>query len=273
MRRTARARWREAIAGMAATVWPPAGAAAMRLARHRRWLTGHRACNARTPLKRGGRRVQITPRSRDRRNAARRPTIAACSRPLLLPRRSPQRRRRPPRRPPLGRGPLGLQPPRSTSTRAAVAFPADADDVAAAVAYAREAGLRVAPQATGHNQGAARRPGGHAAAQRQPRSRRSASTRPPSASASAPASSGTASRRGSPPTAWPACTARRPTSASPATRSAAAWAGWRASTACRPTPSRRSSSSPPTASSCAPTPSTSRTCSGRCAAAAATSAS
>jgi FAD/FMN-containing dehydrogenase len=36
---------------------------------------------------------------------------------------------------------------------AAVAFPADADDVAAAVAYAREAGLRVAPQATAHNQG------------------------------------------------------------------------------------------------------------------------
>jgi hypothetical protein len=37
---------------------------------------------------------------------------------------------------------------------AAVAFPADAEDVAAAVAYAREAGLRVAPQATAHNQGA-----------------------------------------------------------------------------------------------------------------------
>lgn len=36
---------------------------------------------------------------------------------------------------------------------AAVAFPVDADDVAAAVAYARRAGLRVAPQATGHNQG------------------------------------------------------------------------------------------------------------------------
>jgi FAD binding domain len=36
---------------------------------------------------------------------------------------------------------------------AAVAFPADADDVVAAVAYARAAGLRVAPQATGHNQG------------------------------------------------------------------------------------------------------------------------
>jgi FAD/FMN-containing dehydrogenase len=36
---------------------------------------------------------------------------------------------------------------------AAVAFPADAADVATAVAYARAAGLRVAPQATGHNQG------------------------------------------------------------------------------------------------------------------------
>jgi FAD/FMN-containing dehydrogenase len=36
---------------------------------------------------------------------------------------------------------------------AAVAFPADADDVALAVTYARAAGLRVAPQATAHNQG------------------------------------------------------------------------------------------------------------------------
>ncbi len=34
----------------------------------------------------------------------------------------------------------------------AVAFPLDAPDVAAAVSYARRAGLRVAPQATGHNQ-------------------------------------------------------------------------------------------------------------------------
>jgi FAD binding domain len=36
---------------------------------------------------------------------------------------------------------------------AAVAFPASAEDVAVAVAYARAAGLRVAPQATAHNQG------------------------------------------------------------------------------------------------------------------------
>jgi hypothetical protein len=36
---------------------------------------------------------------------------------------------------------------------AAVVHPADARDVAAAVAYARSAGLRVAPQATAHNQG------------------------------------------------------------------------------------------------------------------------
>ncbi len=36
---------------------------------------------------------------------------------------------------------------------AAVAFPADADEVAAAVALARRAGWRVAPQATAHNQG------------------------------------------------------------------------------------------------------------------------
>src|SRR5690349_4201781 len=36
---------------------------------------------------------------------------------------------------------------------AAFALPADADDVAAAVAHAADAGLRVAPQATGHNAG------------------------------------------------------------------------------------------------------------------------
>jgi FAD/FMN-containing dehydrogenase len=36
---------------------------------------------------------------------------------------------------------------------AAIAFPASAQDVAGAVAYARAAGLRVAPQATAHNQG------------------------------------------------------------------------------------------------------------------------
>ena len=36
---------------------------------------------------------------------------------------------------------------------AAVAFPVDEADVAAAVAFAAREGLRVAPQATGHNQG------------------------------------------------------------------------------------------------------------------------
>ena len=36
---------------------------------------------------------------------------------------------------------------------AAIAFPADAEEVIAAVDYARAAGLRIAPQATGHNQG------------------------------------------------------------------------------------------------------------------------
>jgi FAD/FMN-containing dehydrogenase len=36
---------------------------------------------------------------------------------------------------------------------AAIALPANADDVSVAVAYARAAGLRVAPQATAHNQG------------------------------------------------------------------------------------------------------------------------
>ena len=96
---------------------------------------------------------------------------------------------------------------------AAVAFPADAEDVATAVAYARAAGLRVAPQATGHNQGplgglentlllnVSRLAGGPA------------STRARSACGSARAPSGSASRRGCPRTASPACTAPRPTSA------------------------------------------------------------
>ena len=73
-------------------------------------------------------------------------------------------------------------------------------------------------------------------------------------------------------TGWPRCTAPRPTSASPATRSAAASAGTPASSACRPTASPRSSWSPPTARWSAPTRPRTRSCSGRCAAAAATSA-
>ena len=116
---------------------------------------------------------------------------------------------------------------------AAVAFPADADDVAAAVAYARDA-----------------RPAGRAAGDRPQRRARSAASSARCCSTSAgsrtsrstPGAQARARRRRrelgarraarSPPTASPRCTAPRPTSASPATRSAAASAGSPASTAC-----------------------------------------
>jgi FAD/FMN-containing dehydrogenase len=117
---------------------------------------------------------------------------------------------------------------------AAVALPADARDVAAAVAYARRAGLRVAPQATAHNQGplgdlentlllnvgALQEVRVDAGAQRV---RVGAGVKwdrvAPRLSAH-----GLAGLHGS-----------SPDVGSPATHSAAAWVGWRASTACRPT--------------------------------------
>ena len=155
----------------------------------------------------------------------------------------------------------------------AIAFPADEREVAAVVADAREHGLRVAPQATGHNAGPLGSLEGTLILNTSAltgvsidadarRVRVGAATRWEAGDA-APVRA-RAGRR---------CTAPRPTSASSATRSAAGSAGSPASTACRRTRSRRSSSSPPTAASCAPTPSTSPSCSGPCAAAAATSAS
>src|SRR4051812_16134886 len=118
---------------------------------------------------------------------------------------------------------------------AAVALPADAREVAAAVAYAHRAGLRVAPQGAAHNQGPLGDLG-DTLLLTSASSRRSASTRGRSECGSAPGSSGTAWSRGSRPTVSPPSTVHRPTSASPDTRSAAAWAGSPASTGCRPTP-------------------------------------
>ena len=96
---------------------------------------------------------------------------------------------------------------------AAVAFPADAARRRRAPSPTPAppgcASRRRRPR---HNQGPLGDARGHAAAQRQPRCRRSASIPAPGACASAPASSGTASRRACPPTASRACTAPRPTS-------------------------------------------------------------
>ena len=91
---------------------------------------------------------------------------------------------------------------------------------------------------------------------------------------SAPARSGSTSSRRPRRTAWPRCTAPPPTSASSATPSAAA-SGWYARAA-RPGHQqrhRRRAGHRRRHAWCAPTPSTSPTCSGRSAAAAATSAS
>ena len=136
----------------------------------------------------------------------------------------------------------------------AIAFPANEREVAAVVAHASERGLRVAPQATGHNPGplgslegtlilnTSALTGVSIDASRAARARRRGDE--------------VGAGHAAPVRARPGgvCTAPRPTWASSATRSAAASAGSRASTACRPTPSPRSSSSPPRATSCAPTP-------------------
>ena len=158
---------------------------------------------------------------------------------------------------------------------AAVAFPANADDVIAIVDSARRRGLKVAPQGTGHNAApladlsdtiiirTSEMRGVHvdAEAARPRRSRARCGAISP----------GVASDAGLAPP-WPA---RRTTSASSATRSAAAlsWLARRHGLAADNVPPP-SSSSPPTAGTCVPTPAArTRSCSGRCAAAAATSAS
>ena len=105
---------------------------------------------------------------------------------------------------------------------ALVAFPEDADDVVAIVDYAREYGLRVAPQGTGHNAGplgVARR---HRAAEHGADARRRDRRRRPARPRRPPARCGSRSPRPRPSTASPRWPAPRPTSASSATASAAA---------------------------------------------------
>ena len=114
----------------------------------------------------------------------------------------------------------------------AVAFPTDERDVVAVVDYAREHGLRIAPQSTGHNAGPLGSLDGTLLAHTSQLTGVSIDAAARQVRVGA-LRSGRASRRSSPSSAWPGSTAPLPTSASPATRSAAAWAGSPASTACR----------------------------------------
>ena len=153
---------------------------------------------------------------------------------------------------------------------AAIALPQSAHDVAVAIGFARERGLRVAAQGTGHNA----RPLGSlddtvlvkTARMRQVTIDPVARIARAEAGAvwhevvEAAAACGLAALAGSSPDVGVAVHT-----------SAAGSAGWDARTAWRRTTSRRSSWSPRTAWS-APTRAPSRTCSGRCAAAAAASA-
>ena len=164
------------------------------------------------------------------------PTIGACS-----PRPTPRSPRRSPAPSCSPATPAGTTPARRFNLLldqhpAAVAFPADAQDVAAAVAYARAAGLRVAPQATAHNQG----PLGdledtlllNVSALQEVRVDPGARRVRVGAGVKWDRVAPRLSAHG---LAGPArlVAGRRHRRA---TRSAAAWAGWPASTACRPTP-------------------------------------
>jgi len=124
---------------------------------------------------------------------------------------------------------------------AVIAFPVDERDVATAVRFAREHGLQIAPQRTGHNAAPLGSLEDSVLLKPTP-CRGSRSTRGHAGHASAPGRSGATSSRGPPSSASPLCTVPRRTSPSSATRSAAAWAGTHASAAWPPTASRRSSS-------------------------------
>ena len=141
-------------------------------------------------------------------------------------------------------GPSGLQPRRSSRRPALIALPARrATTSSRSSSFAREHGLQVAPQRTGHNAeplGVARR---RDPAQDRRACRASRST-PSGASRASRAGVEVGGRRAARLRARPRGAARLDarTSASSATRSAAASAGTRASTACPPTASWRSSS-------------------------------
>ena len=249
--------------------------AAMRLPAHRGRLSDPAAVGRPpTPLNRRGCARRDHPAFAGSTAGARCPTLDACSR-----RPTPRSPRRSPAPSCSPATPAGTPPGRastscSTSTRRRSRYPADAQDVAAAVAYARA--RRTARRAPGDRPqpGSARRPGGHACCSTSARCRRSAST--PGARrvrvgagvkwdrvAPRLSAHGLAGLHGSSPDVGIAGLLARGRHgvAGPQVRAA----GQRRDRARARHRRRRAS--------CARTPSTTRTCSGRCAAAAGTSAS
>ena len=126
---------------------------------------------------------------------------------------------------------------------AAVAHAADAEDVARVIDFARQHGLRVAVQATGHGAGAMgpledaillktdRMTGVEIDVGARVARVASRSTPPPAAPASRPGRCRRRSRSAPARPGWPPCSAPRPTRASSASRSEAAPAGSGAATA------------------------------------------
>ena len=151
----------------------------------------------------------------------------------------------------------------------AVAFVESADDVAAAVRFAAENGLRVAGQGTGHGAVALRSLDDAILIKTERMRGIEIDAEAQTARVEAGDARARAERSRRQPTGSARCPAPRPTSASSATRSAAASAGSAAATASPATGCGRSSWSPPTASSGRSTPTTTPTSSGPCAAAAA----
>ena len=155
---------------------------------------------------------------------------------------------------------------------AAIALPSSAGDAAAAVRFARERGLRVAAQGTGHG---ATPMGSLADTLLIKTSRMHGLTIDPVARV-ARAEAGVIWRQVAEEAAVYGLTGLAGSSPDVGVVGYTLGGGmsWLGRTyGCRRTTSRRSRSSPPTAASSAPTPAASRTCSGRCAAAAAASAS
>ena len=126
------------------------------------------------------------------------------------PARPLRRCRRPPRRRRLRRRPPGLQPRGRPAPRRRRLPGRRGRGGRGRALRARAAGLRVAPQATGHNAGPARRPERHGAGQDVRAWAASRSTPSAGSPASAPACCGRTSSTPPRRTAWSRCTAPRP---------------------------------------------------------------
>ena len=178
---------------------------------------------------------------------------AAIDRPADPPRPATPRRCATPSDPDWDEARVGLEPRRRSASGRRRPSGGAPSDVGAAVRFAREDGLRVCVQGTGHNAGRLRRPRRQPADQDRAHARGRDRRRRRGSRGSRPASPGARSSARRPSTASPRSPAPRTTSASSATRSAAAsrWLARKHGLAA--TGSSRSRSSPPTAS-CAGSP-------------------